>query len=48
MVFVGSSGTIDILEIKKPFADCLLSRGRYRDNYVPKRELAGAVVQCEK
>ncbi|WP_136193203.1 Shedu immune nuclease family protein [Actinomyces procaprae] len=48
MVLVDSSGAIDILEIKKPFADCLVSRGRYRDNYVPKRELAGAVVQCEK
>lgn len=48
MVLVDSSGTIDILEIKKPFADFLISRGRYRDNYVPKRELAGAVVQCEK
>ncbi|VEG27449.1 Shedu immune nuclease family protein [Actinomyces howellii] len=48
MVLVDSSGVIDILEIKKPFVDCLMSRGRYRDNYVPKRELAGAVVQCEK
>ena len=48
MVLVDSSGTIDILEIKKPFVDCLVSRGRYRDNYVPKREVAGAVVQCEK
>lgn len=48
MVLVDSSGIIDILEIKKPFSDCLVSRGRYRDNYVPKRELSGAVVQCEK
>ncbi len=48
MVLVDSAGTIDILEIKKPFSDCLVSRGRYRDNYIPKRELAGAVVQCEK
>jgi hypothetical protein len=48
MVLVDSSGHVDILEIKKPFADCLVTRSCYRDNHVPKRELAGAVMQCEK
>lgn len=45
---VDANGTIDIIEIKKPFSNCLLSKGKYRDNYTPRTELSGAVMQVEK
>jgi len=48
LTLVDASGTIDIIEIKKPFANCLLSSRKYRDNYTPKVELSGAVMQVEK
>ena len=43
-----ANGTIDILEIKKPFHSGLLSKTRYRDYYSPKTELSGLVMQVEK
>ena len=42
------NGNLDIIEIKRPFESCVLSTCKYRDNYVPKKELSGAVVQAEK
>ena len=48
LALVDADGNIDIIEIKKPFAKCILSYGVYRDNYTPHRELAGAVMQAEK
>jgi len=48
LVLVAANGTIDILEIKKPFSNGLMSVGKYRDNHVPVRELAGTVMQVEK
>lgn len=48
LTLVDASGTIDIIEIKKPFANCLLSKSKYRDNYTPKTELSGSVMQVEK
>ncbi len=48
LVLVDANGTIDIVEIKKPFAHSLLSRGKYRENYYPRKELSGAVMQVEK
>lgn len=48
LTLVDSNGTIDIIEIKKPFANCLLSTNKYRDNYTPKKELSGSVMQVEK
>lgn len=48
MVLVDSNGSVDILEIKKPLSRSLVSSRTYRDNHVPVRELAGAIVQCEK
>ena len=41
-------GNIDIIEIKKPFDECIMSKTKYRDNHVPLRELSGAVMQAEK
>lgn len=48
LTLVNANGTIDIVEIKKPFAHCLLSRNKYRDNYTPRTELSGSVMQVEK
>lgn len=48
LTLVDANGTIDILEIKKPFANCILSRSKYRDNYTPRTELSGSVMQVEK
>jgi hypothetical protein len=48
LALVDAGGSIDIVEIKKPFSDCILSRRRYRGNYTPRLELAGAVMQAEK
>jgi hypothetical protein len=48
LTLVDANGAIDIIEIKKPFANCLLSRRKYRDNYTPRTELSGSVMQVEK
>lgn len=48
IALVDASGTLDVIEIKKPFARCILSSGKYRDNYIPKKELSGSVMQVEK
>ncbi|MCU7859445.1 MAG: DUF4263 domain-containing protein [Candidatus Thiodiazotropha sp. (ex Lucinoma kastoroae)] len=48
LTLVDANGTIDIIEIKNPFANCLLSKSKYRDNYTPKTELSGSVMQVEK
>ena len=45
------NGYVDIIEIKKPFGTGMLTSKastRYRNNYIPLRELSGAVMQCEK
>ena len=47
LTLVDASGNIDIIEIKKPFPNCILSR-KYRDNYTPNKELSGTVMQVEK
>jgi len=48
LTLVDANGSIDIVEIKKPFARCLLSTGKYRDNHTPKKELSASVMQAEK
>lgn len=45
-LLVDANGYIDILEIKTPNKQLISSM--YRNNYVPVRELAGAVQQVEK
>lgn len=47
-ILVDANGFIDVLEIKKPEVQLLTSKPSYRNNYIPLRELAGAVVQIEK
>lgn len=48
IALVDTDGNIDIIEIKKPFDNCLVSVGEYRGNFIPKKELAGAIMQVEK
>ena len=47
-VLVDADGNVDLLEVKKPVLSHVMSRGVYRDNHVPARDLAGAVMQLEK
>lgn len=46
-LLVDSCGFVDILEIKKANV-LVLSQAQYRNNYVPSRELFGAIQQTEK
>lgn len=48
LMLVGANGCVDIIEIKKPFARSLVSKGKYRDNHIPVRELSGSLMQAEK
>jgi hypothetical protein len=48
LMLVDANGNIDIIEVKRPFANALLSRNKYRDNHTPRTELAGSVMQSEK
>lgn len=44
-----TNGNIDVIEIKRPCDKIpLLSTGKYRNNYVPSKDLAGAIMQVEK
>jgi hypothetical protein len=45
---IDAGGSIDVIEIKKPFDDVLLSRGLYRGNNVPTKALSGTIMQAEK
>ena len=47
-LLVDANGYVDILEIKKPGVQLLTKQSSYRNNYVPVRDLAGAVQQIEK
>lgn len=48
LMLVDANGGVDLIEIKKPFDEKLLARGAYRNNYIPHRELSGAIMQAEK
>ena len=41
-------GNVDLIEIKRPSDKSLMSKGRYRKNHYPLRELSGSVMQIEK
>jgi Domain of unknown function (DUF4263) len=47
-LLIDGNGNIDIIEIKKPFENAIMTIGLYRDNYIPLRELSGTVMQIEK
>ena len=44
LCLVDAGGNIDVIEIKKPFDDAIVSRSLYRDNSIPTRELAGSII----
>ncbi len=48
ILLVDASGNVDLIEIKQPFDQCILTPGQYRNNHIPLRELSGAVMQIEK
>jgi hypothetical protein len=48
LILVDANGSIDIIEVKKPFPNALLSRTKYRNNHTPRNELAGTIMQAEK
>ncbi len=48
VALIDANGHVDVIEIKRPFEDLLLSRNRYRGNHVPGRELSGTIMQAEK
>ncbi|MDB5123025.1 MAG: hypothetical protein JWP94_1154 [Mucilaginibacter sp.] len=47
-LLVDTNGHIDIIEIKKPFENSILTKGKHRNNYIPLRELSGTIMQLEK
>lgn len=48
IALVDANGHIDVIEIKRPFDDLLLTKTKYRGNYVPTNELSGTIMQAEK
>jgi hypothetical protein len=48
IALVDANGNLDVIEIKRPFDDILLSKTRYRDNFVPTKDLSGTIMQAEK
>jgi hypothetical protein len=48
LLMVDSSGHIDVIEIKKPFANAIMTKSDYRNNFIPLRELSGTIMQVEK
>lgn len=48
LMLVDANGSVDIIELKKPFANSLISRNKYRNNHTPRHELAGTIMQAEK
>ncbi|HWY38633.1 MAG TPA: Shedu immune nuclease family protein [Bacteroidia bacterium] len=47
-LLVDVNGHIDIIEIKKPFDNSIITKGKHRNNYIPLRELSGTIMQLEK
>ncbi|MBZ4191722.1 Shedu immune nuclease family protein [Niabella beijingensis] len=47
-LLVDSNGNVDILEIKKPFGNAIMTKAKHRDNHIPLKELSGTVMQIEK
>jgi hypothetical protein len=48
IALVDANGNLDVIEIKRPFDDVLLSRTLYRDNFVLSKDLSGTIMQAEK
>ena len=48
VLLIDASGNVDVIEIKKPFDNSIVTQSVYRDNHIPLRELSGSVMQVEK
>lgn len=47
-MLVDAGGNIDIVEIKRPSDNSIVSTSLYRESHIPLRELSGAIMQAEK
>ncbi|MFC0512992.1 Shedu immune nuclease family protein [Mucilaginibacter angelicae] len=47
-LLIDTNGHVDIIEIKKPFDNSIITSGKHRNNYIPLRELSGTIMQLEK
>lgn len=47
-IFVDTQGNIDVVEIKKSHNISVVSKGKYRNNCTPSKELIGTIMQMEK
>lgn len=47
-LLVDANGNVDIIEIKRPADNKIVTEGKYRDNHIPLQELSGTVMQIEK
>ncbi|MDQ8370840.1 DUF4263 domain-containing protein [Enterococcus faecium] len=47
-VFIDVNGNIDIAEIKKSYNIPIMTKTKYRNNYVASKELTGTLMQIEK
>ncbi|WP_299111409.1 Shedu immune nuclease family protein [uncultured Winogradskyella sp.] len=47
-MLVDYNGNIDVIEIKKPFKNSIMTSSLYRNNHIPHKDLIGTVMQLEK
>ena len=47
-MLVDCNGNIDVIEIKKPFENVIMTNSLYRNNHIPHKDLIGTVMQLEK
>lgn len=47
-MLVDGNGNVDVIEIKKPFENSIMTHSVYRGNYTPHKDLIGTVMQLEK
>ena len=47
-MLVDGNGNVDVIEIKKPFENSIMTHSVYRGNYTPHKDLIGTIMQLEK
>jgi len=47
-MLIDGNGNIDVIEIKKPFDNSIMTHTLYRNNFLPHKDLMGTVMQLEK
>jgi hypothetical protein len=48
IALLDANGNIDIIEIKKPFENSLVSESEYRGSFTPRKMLSATIMQAEK